>query len=177
MEQAKKSGLVTIVLDTRFPVPAEGQKWLYRGRAYEVSKVAYYRESDCEVYGYEPAHYKVRALDITETDEGQELLAQATAKAEAARAEQAKIAAMKKAAKEEGEAITLDSNGEQVIVPEGEVILDTFDAYGSGERIIRTATHIWYVVNNGRDGDSWKRNAVRTAGVGAYGWKVQIEKL
>lgn len=31
---------------------------------------------------------------------------------------------------------------------------------------------IWYVVNNGADGDDWSRNNVRTGGAGAIGWRL-----
>jgi hypothetical protein len=31
---------------------------------------------------------------------------------------------------------------------------------------------VWYVQNNGADGDDWSANNVRTGGAGAIGWRV-----
>jgi len=45
------------------------------------------------------------------------------------------------------------------------------DIYGGGEWFVITPTAIWYVLNNGRDGDDWTYNNVRTGGAGAIGWK------
>ena len=56
--------------------------------------------------------------------------------------------------------------------PEGDVVVDTFNIYGGGERIIIGDDKIWYVQNNGADGDDWSRNNVRTGGAGAIGWYV-----
>ncbi len=56
--------------------------------------------------------------------------------------------------------------------PQGEILLDTFDIYGSGERLIVGSEYIWYVRNNGMDGDDWGHNNVRTSGAGAIGWRV-----
>jgi len=51
-------------------------------------------------------------------------------------------------------------------------VLSTFNIYGGGERIIIGDDKIWYVQNNGADGDDWSRNNVRTGGAGAIGWYV-----
>lgn len=56
--------------------------------------------------------------------------------------------------------------------PEGERILDTQNAYGGGDWFVIGTEHIWYVQNNGADGDAWSRNNVRTGGAGAIGWRV-----
>jgi len=58
--------------------------------------------------------------------------------------------------------------------PAGEVLLNTFTIYGGGERwhIDREGGSIWYVRNNGADGDNWTANNVRTGGAGAIGWRM-----
>lgn len=56
--------------------------------------------------------------------------------------------------------------------PAGDVVLDTFNIHGGGERIIIGNDKVWYVRNNGMDGDDWSRNNVRTGGAGAIGWYV-----
>lgn len=58
--------------------------------------------------------------------------------------------------------------------PEGERLLDTQDLYGGGEWFVIGNSHIWYVRNNGMDGDDWSRNNVITAGAGAIGWRIPL---
>ena len=55
---------------------------------------------------------------------------------------------------------------------DGERLIDTQNNYGGGEWFVITDTHIWYVRNNGADGDNWSRNNVRTGGAGAIGYRV-----
>lgn len=56
--------------------------------------------------------------------------------------------------------------------PSGDVVLDTQDVYGGGDWFVVGAGRIWYVQNNGGDGDNWSRNNVRTGGAGATGWYI-----
>lgn len=56
--------------------------------------------------------------------------------------------------------------------PEGERITDRQTTYGGGDWFVVGEEHIWYVLNNGADGDDWSRNNVRTGGAGAIGWRV-----
>lgn len=44
--------------------------------------------------------------------------------------------------------------------------------YGGGSWFVIGDEFIWFVKNNGHDGDFWANNNVRTAGAGAIGWKV-----
>ena len=56
--------------------------------------------------------------------------------------------------------------------PEGEVVAITKqDIYGGGDWFVLAADGVWYVRNNGMDGDDWSRNNVRTGGAGAIGWR------
>ena len=55
---------------------------------------------------------------------------------------------------------------------DGERLLDTQDVYGGGSWFVVTPTHIWYVRNNGMDGDNWSQNNVRTGGAGAIGCRI-----
>lgn len=57
-------------------------------------------------------------------------------------------------------------------VPAGRVSLDTATIYGGGEWFVVGTDNIWYVLNNGADGDDWSRNNVRTGGAGAIGWRI-----
>jgi len=70
------------------------------------------------------------------------------------------------------------SEGERpvgVTVPEGRTILDDQNAYGGGSWWVIGPDWIWYVRNNGMDGDDWSRNNVRTGGAGAIGWRVPYD--
>lgn len=48
--------------------------------------------------------------------------------------------------------------------------------YGGGEAFARTQAHIYFVRNNGADGDSWANNNIRTGGAGAMGWRVPLDE-
>ena len=46
------------------------------------------------------------------------------------------------------------------------------DLYGGGDWFVITEDAVWYVRNNGMDGDDWSLNNVTTGGAGAIGWRV-----
>lgn len=56
--------------------------------------------------------------------------------------------------------------------PEGHRITDRQNIYGGGDWFVLGTEHVWYVLNNGHDGDDWSANNVRTGGAGAIGWRV-----
>jgi hypothetical protein len=58
-------------------------------------------------------------------------------------------------------------------IVEGEDVINTFNIYGGGERIVRDNGYVWYIKNNGMDGDDWSRNNVSTGGAGAIGWRMR----
>ena len=59
--------------------------------------------------------------------------------------------------------------------PEGDRLMDRQTIYGVGDWFIIGPDHIWYVRNNGMDGDNWSANNVRTGGAGAIGWCVPFD--
>lgn len=61
-------------------------------------------------------------------------------------------------------------------VVEGERLLDTQTLYGCGDWWVIRPDAIWYVRNNGADGDNWEWNNVCTGGAGAIGWKMPHAK-
>ncbi len=61
--------------------------------------------------------------------------------------------------------------------PDGDRLLDTQNIYGGGDWFVVGKSGIWYVRNNGMDGDDWSRNNVRTGGAGAIGWKIPENKI
>lgn len=61
-------------------------------------------------------------------------------------------------------------------VPEGERVSDTSNVYGGGDWFIVGDDYIWYVENNGMEGDDWSLNNVQTGGAGAIGWRVPYDE-
>jgi len=83
----------------------------------------------------------------------------------------------KKAAEKERSAISeeIKKSGEYPdgpIFPEGGRVSDRGTIYGGGDWFVIGPEWIWYVQNNGADGDMWSRNNIRTGGAGAIGWRV-----
>lgn len=106
---------------------------------------------------------------------------EATAEEAAPLIERERQAAEKRAALNELDKIKKDiqDNGERPDgdnEPEGERVLDTQTAYGGGDWFVIGSEYIWYVQNNGGDGDSWEHNNVLTGGAGAIGWRVAYEQ-
>lgn len=57
--------------------------------------------------------------------------------------------------------------------PEGETYLNTFNIYGAGNKWLITKDHIWYIRNNGMDGDNWGSTNIGNPGYsGSIGWRV-----
>ncbi len=56
--------------------------------------------------------------------------------------------------------------------PVGDRLFDTQDMYGSGDWFVLGQEFLWYVQNNGMEGDNWSYNNVRTGGAGAIGYRV-----
>ena len=54
----------------------------------------------------------------------------------------------------------------------GERMFNTQTAYGGGDWFVVNDTEIWYVRNNGMDGDCWSANNVTTGGAGAIGRRI-----
>jgi len=47
--------------------------------------------------------------------------------------------------------------------------------YGGGSWFVIEPNAIWFIRNNGADGDNWSHNNVLTGGAGAIGWKVPYD--
>jgi len=56
--------------------------------------------------------------------------------------------------------------------PAGDRLFDTQDIYGGGDWFVAGPEYLWYVQNNGMDGDNWGLNNVRTGGAGAIGYRI-----
>ncbi len=61
--------------------------------------------------------------------------------------------------------------------PVGDRLFDTQDIYGGGDWFVIDPEYLWYIQNNGMDGDNWGLNNVRTGGAGAIGWRIPASSL
>jgi len=61
--------------------------------------------------------------------------------------------------------------------PAGDRLFDTQDVYGGGDWFVVGPEYLWYIQNNGMDGDNWGLNNVRTGGAGAIGYRVPTTSL
>jgi hypothetical protein len=59
--------------------------------------------------------------------------------------------------------------------PEGRRLLSTANIYGGGDWFVVGPDWIWYVRNNGADGDDWSQNNVSTGGAGGIGWRIPYD--
>ncbi len=88
-----------------------------------------------------------------------------------------KIAETKKAKNELKEIKNyIQQNGERPKgwhAPEGKSMFNTQNIYGSGDWFIIDENYIWYIMNNGMDGDNWSLNNIKTGGAGAIGWRIK----
>lgn len=57
--------------------------------------------------------------------------------------------------------------------PVGYRVTDRQNIYGGGDWFVVGDTEVWYIQNNGRDGDWWETNNIKTGGAGAMGWVVK----
>lgn len=75
-------------------------------------------------------------------------------------------------------ATTIRTNGAR---PDGPIVLDGNqlcgepDIYGGGNWFVIQPDAIWWVQNNGHDGDDWSHNNIRTGGAGAIGWRIPAD--
>lgn len=58
----------------------------------------------------------------------------------------------------------------------GDLYFDDFNIYGSGKKFVVQSDKIWYIQNNGMDGDDWSYNNIRTGGAGAIGWYIPYDE-
>jgi hypothetical protein len=77
---------------------------------------------------------------------------------------------------------TIKKNGERPVgnyILDGEVVCEQGQhtkIYGGGSWFVIEKDGIWYIENNGGDGDNWELNNIRTGGAGAIGWRVPFDE-
>ena len=178
--EKKNSGKKRIVLSGNENRPARGEIILKNGKAYRVESVRYERYDGFSFGADTEDWYSVQAVDISDTEDGKSALDNARKAEEAAKAEQNKIQEVKSTLSSIRDIIENKSN----YVKKGDIpskdsviLYDTFNMYGSGERIVLDGDYVWYIRNNGMDGDAWDQNNYSTGGAGAIAYKVKRTEL
>lgn len=158
--------------------PPVGAVIRLRGEAIKVESLGKpWRLSDddadmCGLLGHEGERvcyvYWREATEAEEADLTAREVAAARAAAERAEAKAA-LRVLEDTARGQGE----QPGGANVL--DGEILLES-DArlrlYGGGSWWVAAEDGLWFVRNNGMDGDDWSRNNVRTGGAGAIGWRL-----
>lgn len=91
-------------------------------------------------------------------------------KAEVKRSAQKRIEEIGYLVQTSGEHVT-NPDGSQIQLS-GERLHDSQTIYGGGFWFVVAPDGLWYVRNNGSDGDDWSYNNVATGGAGAVGWRL-----
>lgn len=74
-----------------------------------------------------------------------------------------------------GEYPSRNADGSMLWLQGEEVVIHPNDLHGGGDWFVIDAdgSYLWYVQNNGADGDDWSRDNVSTGGAGAIGFRYQ----
>lgn len=180
--KAREEKLSKRILVNADDCPATGKPWRMHNRSdgkiiviTGYGKKWYLRSEDACCYGMLPDDQWVRYAYYRDATPAE--IAAVEAAEDAARKKAAEKEAREKRIYEIENKIKKTENYAQNINPkdlDGEVLLDTFDAYGGGERIIANDRWLWWIQNNGGDGDDWSvTNVYGGPGTpGGIGWRI-----
>ena len=180
--KAREEKLSKRILVNADDCPATGKPWrMYNRSGGKIIVITgygrkwYLRSEDACCYGMLPDDQWVRYAYYRDATEDEK--AELEAAEEAARKKAAEKEAREKRICEIENKIKKTENYAQNVDPkdlDGEVLLDTFDIYGGGERIIANDRWLWCVQNNGGDGDDWlATNVYGGPGTpGGIGWRI-----
>ena len=180
--KAREEKLGKRILVNADDCPATGKPWRMHNRSdgkiiviTGYGKKWYLRSEDACCYGMLPDDQWVRYAYYRDATPAE--IAAVEAAEEAARKKAAEKKAREKRICEIENKIKKAENYAQNVNPkdlEGEVLLDTFNVYGGGERIIANDSWLWWIQNNGGDGDDWlATNVYGGPGTpGGIGWRI-----
>ena len=179
--KAREEKLSKRILVNADDCPATGKPWRMHNRSdgkiiviTGYGKKWYLRSEDACCYGMLPDDQWVRYAYYRDATPAE--IAAVEAAEDAARKAAAERKAREKRICEIENKIKKTENYAQNINPkdlDGEVLLDTFDAYGGGERIIANDRWLWCIQNNGGDGDDWSVTNVP----GGIGWRIPRDEV
>ena len=171
-EEERNKGIKNLVLPAYHGFhgrPTPGSTIMHGGVPYRVVS-SYYHNADGYSFGANNEEwYSVKAKDITDTDEGRQMLKEEELKKQE-REDREKAEKLKyelsKHIRNKGSLYA----GPKISANEipGVTVWDTFDIYGGGELIRVNDEEVWAIINNGSDGADWSINTIRTGGAGAY---------
>lgn len=174
--KAREEKLSKRILVNADDCPATGKPWRMHNRSdgkiiviTGYGKKWYLRSEDACCYGMLPDDQWVRYAYYRDATPAE--IAEVEAAEEAARKAAAERKAREKRICEIENKIKKAENYAQNVDPkdlDGEVLLDTFNVYGGGERIIANDRWLWCIQNNGGDGDDWSVTNVP----GGIGWRI-----
>ena len=174
--KAREEKLSKRILVNADDCPAIGKPWRMHNRSdgkiiviTGYGKKWYLRSEDACCYGMLPDDQWVRYAYYRDATPAE--IAAVEAAEEAARKKAAEKKAREKRINEIENKIKKAENYAQNVDPkdlDGEVLFDTFNIYGGGERIIANDRWLWCVQNNGGDGDDWSATNVP----GGIGWRI-----
>lgn len=164
-----EKGIKNFAFEHRYAI---GSIFIDEDKAYKVLSCHYEAEDGLSVGVMSDSWYSIEAQDVSDTEKGQAELSKYHDKIErdkkANELTKAKRKSLEKIYKYNTEKIT----GEHHISDFTEnaiTVLDTFTAYGTGEKILVKGQTVYFITNNGMDGDRWDINNIKTGGAGAYG--------
>lgn len=177
----KPSAIVTPELIAHQQALADARKWLGyaegdAAKGWDHSN-AINKTLDLDADAYPEIADRLTALRQKVAENKAANAAAVKAAEEAARKKAAEKKAREKRINEIENKIKKAENYAQNVDPkdlEGEVLLDTFDIYDGGERIITNDRWLWWIQNNGGDGDDWSvTNVYGGPGTpGGIGWRI-----
>lgn len=164
---------------SRLFYPEVGSCVMKGGIPYEIVTCKFHKEDGLSFGASTDEWYECRCRDISGTDKGRQMIEEAAFEKLVAerKTKMAKlISEFQHRCMEHGH---LNSRKIRISDISGEVILDTMNVYGSGYMIKadESANQVWYIVNNGGDGDNWAVNTIETWGAGAYGYVIDLDSV
>ncbi|MDY6037479.1 MAG: hypothetical protein SPI74_00545 [Eubacterium sp.] len=162
--------------------PSKGELFVENNTPYEVIS-SYYHKDDGWSFGVMSEEwYSVKAKDISDTEYGRKYLEKYL---ENRKWNELKSSAMtQKNIAYKSLVNEIMNNGERYAGEnislnkiKGNDIINTVDIYGGGYIIRVSDDKVWYIVENGMDGDDWSLNNISTGGAGAYGFFAEYDKV
>ena len=157
------------------PVPGDTFRSV-DGRVLTVVSVRsrYISRNECEdqddfTFGGDP-YYVFNASCRMATPEEAAPVVEREEKAQAEKQAQTRVTEIKRQIQDTGE------RPEGPVILRGDELMSTRSIYGGGDWFQIDSTHIWYVRNNGADGDNWSNNNIQTGGAGAIGWRIPLDE-
>lgn len=169
-DKEKQMGIVEVAIAACLGRPGKNELFINRDRVYRAISSTY-NDGDGWSFGtMSDEWYSVKAIDVTESEEGKAKLlkhAEELRKCEEKRQYEISYYELCRKIREAGSLYRQNEILSLSDIP-GEEIYDSFNIYGSGNKIRVADNEVFLIENNGMDGDCWDVNNICTGGAGAY---------